>query len=187
MIPEIIRKQDPPTAQTPRQDNNQRNRTRRLNAEIRDMGALFPDIDDDVLSEISISDDDDDDDDLDNPRGPDRRQSGIINRPEQGIRLGRPNLIRPAKGLRPGIIHFPTIIKQEPANQSVVHVIDEGIDNLLDRQMTRARQRLQQQKKSSIQKKRSLNADSEGFSKKKRGAIPLRGNNVKDSKPGFQV
>ena len=195
LIPEIIREQDPPTAQPSRQENNQANRIRRLNAERRDMRALFPDIDDndDILPEIFISDDDDDDenDDPDNPRGAERRHSGIINRPEQQIRPEQPirprHLIRPGQPIRP----FPTTIKQEPTHQLVQHIIvpdiDEDIDNLLDRQMARARQRLQQQKKSSVQKKRSLNVDSEGSSKKKRGAIPLKGNNVEDSKPGFQV
>ena len=200
LIPEIIREQDPPTAQPPRQENNQANLIRRLNAERRAERApiLIPDIDDndDILPEIFISDDDDDDenDDPDNPRGAERRHSGIINRPEQQIRPEQPirprHLIRPEQPIRP----FPTTIKQEPTDQSVQHIIDPDIDedikqfdNLLDRQMARARQRLQQQKKSSVQKKRSLNVDSEGSSKKKRGAIPLKGNNVKDSKPGFQV
>ena len=206
LIPEIIREQNPPKAQAPRQKKNQTNRIRRFNAELRDFRALWQD------PEIIISDDDDDDD-LDNPQGSDRRHSRIINRPEQQFRPGQPirprQLIRPAQPIRP----FPWTIKQEPTDQSVVqpaapnvfgeHVIGNGaavpddpdrgvgedIDNLLDRQMARARQRLQQQgqKKSSIQKKRSLNADSEGSSQQKRRAIPLRGNNVKDFKPGFQV
>ena len=214
LIPEIIREQNPPRAQASRQKKNQANRIRRFNAEFRNMRVLFQDDDDndDVLPEIIISDDDDDDD-LDNPQGSDRRHSRIINRPEQQFRPGQPirprQLIRPAQPIRP----FPWTIKQEPTDQSVVqpaapnvfgeHVIGNGaavpddpdrgvgedIDNLLDRQMARARQRLQQQgqKKSSIQKKRSLNVDSEGSSQQKRRAIPLRGNNVKDSKPGFQV
>ena len=166
LIPEIIREQDPPTAQTPRQENNQRNRIRRSNAKIQDMRAFLPD--DDVLSEIAISDDDDHDD-QDNPQGSDRRHSGIINRPEQRI--------RPEQSILPRQL--------EPTDQSVVPDIDEDIDNLLDRQMARARQRIQQQEqnKSSTQKKRSLNADSESSSKQKRRATDE--NNVKDPKPGF--
>ena len=182
LIPEIIREQDPPTAQTPRQENNQRNRIRRSNAKIQDMRAFLPD--DDVLSEIAISDDDDNDD-QDNPQGSDRRHSEIINRPEQRIRpvqsIRPRQLIRLGQPIRPN----PTIVKQEPTDQSVVPDIDEDIDNLLDRQMARARQRIQQQEqnKSSTQKKRSLNEDSEGSSKQKRRATDE--NNVKDPKPGF--
>ena len=171
--------------------------------------------DDDDLLKIITSDDDDDSDDQ---NGPDRRRVKIENRPERQIRSGqsiRPGqsirsgeLIRSEQSIRP----FSTIIKKEPIDPSVVAIaasnvfdgdaignnaavsgdpdrgVGKDIDNLLDRQMARARQRLQQQgqKKSSIQKKRSLNADAEGSSQQKRRAITLKVDNIKNSKPGFQ-
>ena len=204
MIPKIIQKQDQPTAQTPRRENfpdlsrfsaDQRNRIHRLRAEMRDMRDLLSDDDDEPVILTS----DDEDDDPNDQNGPDRRGVGIVNRPGRPIRPGQS--IRPEQHILPRqpSRSYSRIIKQEPNDQlvapivvpgggAVVRGIGEDDSNLLDRQMERARKRLQQQTqmKSCVQKKRSLDVDQEGSPQQKRKAIPSRELKVKDFKPGFQ-
>ena len=200
LIPEIIREQDPPTAQTPRRENSpdlsrltaiQRDRIRRLRAEMRDMRDILSDDDD---SPVILTSDDDDDDDQ---NGPDRRRVGIEYRP------GRPIRLEQNSHPRQPILSYSRIIKQGPNDQLVAPIVvpvegsvvradaGHGVEdnsNLLDRQMERARKRLQQQtqKKSSVQKKRSLDVDQKEAPQQKRKASPLREVKVKDYKPGFQ-
>ena len=215
LIPKIIQEQDPPTAQTSRQENSadlsrfnavQRDRyhfreIRRLRAEMRDMRDLLSDDDDD---EPVILTSDDEDDDPNDQNGPDRRRVWIVNRPGRPIRPGQS--IRPEQHIHPrqSSRSYSRFIKQEPNDQLVARIVvpDEGAvvradaghgvgednSNLLDRQMERARKRLQQQtqKKSSVQKKRRLDFDQKESQQQKRKASPLREVKVKDSKPGFQ-
>ena len=208
LIPKIIREQAPPPAQTPRRENSpdlsrftpiQRDRIRRLRAQfletqMRDRRDLPSEDDDSPV--IITSDDDDDDDDPNDQNGPGRRRVGIENPPGRPFRSGQP------------IRSSSRVIKQEPNDELVAqiivpdgrdvvqgdaghehgHAVGEDNSNLLDRQMERARKRLQQQtqKKSSVQKKRSLDIDQKESPQQKRKAIPLREVKLKDSKPGFQ-
>ena len=209
LIPKIIQEQDPPTAQTPRRENSpdlsrfsadQRNRIRRLRAEMRDMRDLLSDDDD---SPVILTSDDEDDDPNDQ-NGPDRRRVWIVNQPRRPIRPGQS--IRPEQYIHPrqSSRSYSRIIKQEPNDQLVApivvpdedavvradagHGVGEDNSNLLDRQMERARKRLQQQtqKKSSKQKKRSLDVDQKESPQQKRKTNPSRELKIKDSKPGFQ-
>ena len=202
MIPKIIREQDPPTARTPLpfraiETAIQRDRNRRLRAEMRDMRDLLSEDDDEPVILTS----DDEDDDPNDQNGPDRRGVGIVNRPGRPIRPGQS--IRPERQFHPRqpTLFYSRIIKQEPNDQLVAPIVvpDEGAvvradaghgvgennSNLLDRQMERARKRLQQLK-SSVQKKRSLDVDHKESPRQKRKPSPLREVKVKDSKPGFQ-
>ena len=208
MIPKIIREQDPPTAQTRRQQNSPdlsgftpilRDRIRRLRAEMRDMRDILSDDDDD---EPVILTSDDEDDNPNDQNGPDRRRVWIVNRPGRPIRPGQS--IRPEQRIHTRQPGYSRIIKQEPNDQleARIFVPDEGAvvradaghgvgednSNLLDRQMERARKRLQQQtqKKSSVQKKRSLDVDHKESPQQKRKPSPLREVKVKEYKPGFQ-